>query len=171
MNRLAQADPGLGSGTPSAGSCPTSAFLTRGQSRLCMTLPAEWKVGSVLMVERWRRHNQLCKSWFMRHRPLLSSLCKIAEGQRFQQQSKESGCLCSHPLPSFTQCIPPFPPTFLLSFFCFFKSNIFVFWKLTNIFQKYFQGLLWWQRFKILSFHCRGSGSIHCWGTKILQAA
>ena len=36
-----------------------------------------------------------------------------------------------------------------------------------NIFKGFFGGLV----FKILSFHCRGLGSIHCWGTKILQAA
>ena len=36
-----------------------------------------------------------------------------------------------------------------------------------NIFKGFFGGLV----FKILSFHCRGLGSIHWWGTKILQAA
>ena len=49
----------------------------------------------------------------MRHRSLLPSFCKIAEGQCFQQQSKESGCLCSYPLPPSTQCIPLLPPRLL----------------------------------------------------------
>ena len=33
------------------------------------------------------------------------------------------------------------------------------------------EGIPWWPLVKILSFHCRGPGSIPGWGTKILHGA